>query len=123
MRIFLAEDIPPINNPVLPNIAGKKSEDAPSLFGNTIAVIVGTMLIVATLLALFQLLQGGLEWITSGGDKTGVENARNRLTNALIGLVIVFAAWAFYLVILQILGISPLGQNGNFNLPLPSIGK
>ncbi|MBI3380213.1 hypothetical protein HY029_05660 [Candidatus Gottesmanbacteria bacterium] len=123
MKIFLAEDIPPINNPVLPNIANKKSGDAPTVFGNIIAVIVGTMLIIATLLALFQLLQGGFEWITSGGDKTGLENAQHRITNALVGLLIVFAAWAFYLVILQILGLSLVGENGAFSLILPSLGK
>lgn len=31
---------------------------------------------------------GAFEWIVSGGDKGKVENARNRITNAVIGLII-----------------------------------
>lgn len=118
---LLAQDVPPINNPVLPGIAKKTPDEAPVLFGKFIASLVGIMLVIATLLALMQLLQGGIEWITSGGDKTGLENSRNRIVNALIGLVIVFGAWALYLVILRFLGLSFVGEDGTFNLSLPSL--
>lgn len=51
------------------------------------------------------LLIGGLQWITSGGDKAGVEAARNKITNAAIGLVIVVAAYAITLIVEKVLGI------------------
>ncbi len=117
----LLAEIPPINNPAIPNLVNKKSDDAPALFGKFIANLVGVLLIIATILALLQLLQGGIGWITSGGDKTALESSRDRITNALIGLVIVFAAWSIYLVILQFLGISLIGNDGSFNLNLPSL--
>jgi hypothetical protein len=44
---------------------------------------------------------GGIKWITSDGDEKSVEGARSQITNALIGLAIVFAAWA----ILRLIGI------------------
>ena len=118
---LLAQSIPPINNPALPGIVNKKTTDAPALFGKFIANLVGVLLIIATILALGQLLQGGIQWITSGGDKTALEGARDRITNALIGLVLVFAAWSIYLVILRFLGISLIGDDGSFNLNLPSL--
>ncbi len=117
-RTLVAQNIPPIGNPAVTGMAGKTPEN---VFGNFISGLVGVLLVLATIWTLFQLLQGGLEWIGSGGDKTGLENARNRLTNALVGLFIVFASWALYLMILQFLGLSPIGGGGGFQLKLPSL--
>lgn len=55
---------------------------------------IGILLVVAALAFFFMLLIGGIQWIVSGGDKTGSENARKKITSALVGLLIVFAAWA-----------------------------
>lgn len=120
---YLLAQITPINNPALPGLANKSPAEAPALLGKFIGSLVGVLLVFATIFSLAQAFQAGLEWISSGGDKTGLENARNRLTNALIGLVLVFAAWSFYLVILQFLGISLIGQNGVINIDLPSLTK
>ena len=111
--------IPPINNPVVTGAAGKTPEVAVGAF---ISGIIGVILVFASIWTLFMLLQAGLEWIGSVGDKTGLENARNRITNALLGLFIVFAAWTIYLLILQFLGLSPIGGGGGgFQLRLPTI--
>ena len=59
-----------------------------------VPVIIQVILIAAALVALIFLIIGGIKWITSGGDKAQVESARNTITSALIGLVVVFAAWA-----------------------------
>lgn len=61
---------------------------------NIVPVVTRMVLIVAALVALVFLIIGGIKWITSGGDKSAVESARNTITSALIGLLIVFAAWA-----------------------------
>lgn len=112
----------PINNPALPKIANKDPEkDTPALFGQFLTGLIGILLVIGTIMALLQLLQGALEWITSGGDKTGLDNARNRITNALIGLVILFAAWSLFLVVIRFLGIDLLGQSGTININLPSL--
>lgn len=54
----------------------------------------GILLAFATLIAFVLLLIGGIQWITSGGDKEAMAVARGRITAALIGLIIVFSAWA-----------------------------
>src|SRR3990167_6961117 len=59
-----------------------------------ISAFVILVLIVAALVFFFMLVWGGIRYITSGGDKGQTEAARNQITAALIGLVIVFAAWA-----------------------------
>jgi len=59
-----------------------------------IAGLITAVLIVAAIVFFFILVIGGIRWITSGGDKANTESARNQITAALVGLVIVFAAWA-----------------------------
>lgn len=85
--------------------------------GSLISALVGALLVVSALLAFFFLILGGIQWITSGGDKTGMEAARNKITHAIVGLVIVGAAWAIMILIQNFLGITVIG--GALNLPKP----
>jgi hypothetical protein len=66
-----------------------------------ISMIIGVMTIAASVWFLLQILIAGIAWITSAGDKGKLGEARDRITNAFIGLVIVVAGWA----ILAIAGI------------------
>ena len=59
-----------------------------------IRAIIRFILLVAFVLAFIMLLIGGIRWITAGGDEKGVAAARNMITAALIGLVIVLIAYA-----------------------------
>ncbi len=61
---------------------------------NFISFAVRLIMIVAALVFFFLLIIGGIQWMTTGGDKAAAESARGRITAALIGLVIVFSAWA-----------------------------
>lgn len=85
--------------------------------GRLISSFIGILMIVAALAFFFMLVLGGLQWILSGGDKAGTEGARSRITAALIGLVIVFAAWAIVRLIEFFFGITILGTE--FALPKP----
>lgn len=72
------------------------------------------ILVTAAIIFFFVLVVGGIQWITAGGDKAGTEAARKRITNALIGLAIVFAAWAIISLINLLFGINI------FELNIPS---
>ncbi len=85
--------------------------------GQLVSALVGTMLILAALLAFFYLIMGGIQWITSGGDKTGMEAARNKITHAIVGLIIVGAAWAIMVLVQNFLGVTIIG--GTVTLPKP----
>jgi len=76
---------------------------------------ISLVLVVVSLIFFFILVLGGLKWITSGGDEKKVAAARGQITNALIGLVIVFAAWAIMKLIGTVFGIDILG-----NLAIPT---
>ncbi|OGG29788.1 hypothetical protein A3A63_02450 [Candidatus Gottesmanbacteria bacterium RIFCSPLOWO2_01_FULL_46_9] len=85
--------------------------------GQLISALVGTLLIVAALLAFFYLILGGIQWITSGGDKAGMEAARNKITHAVVGLIIVGAAWAIMILVQNFLGVTIIGDQLNFPKP------
>lgn len=63
------------------------------------------IILVAGLATFMYLIYGGLQWIMSGGDKGKLEEARNKITNGIIGLAIVASAWAVYLLIDYFFGI------------------
>jgi len=85
--------------------------------GLLISAIISFVFIVAALIFFFMLIVGGIQWMTSGGDKAATEAARGRITSALIGLVIVFAAWAIMMLIQTFLGITIIG--GAIPIPTP----
>jgi len=78
-----------------------------SLISSLIVII----LVIAALAFLFMLILGGIRYITSGGDKGATESARSQITAALIGLVIVFAAWAIINLVSIFFGIDILSLN------------
>lgn len=77
--------------------------------GGIISGAISLALIIVSLVFFFILVIGGLKWITSGGDEKAVGAARSQITNALIGLAIVFAAWAIMALISKLFGIDIMG--------------
>lgn len=80
-----------------------------------VSAVILFALVIAALVFFFMLLWGGIQWILAGGDKQKTEEARGRITGALIGLVIVFAAWAILSLASTFLGTSLT------NLTIPTI--
>jgi len=85
---------------------GIEIETLPTLIRGAISLV----MIIAALASFGYLIWGGITWITSGGDKGKVEEARMRISAALVGLVIVAAAWAIMLMIQHFLGIQLFGS-------------
>ena len=73
-------------------------------FGTMFSSILNVVMLVAAILVFAYMIWGGIEWITSGGDKGKAESARNKLTSAVIGLVIVAASYAVVTLVVQFLG-------------------
>lgn len=89
-------------------------------FPNLLSAAVSITLILAALVAFFFLVFGGIKWITSGGDKDSTAKAQGTITAALIGLAIVFSAWAILKIIEAVFGVAILG---NFSLPNAQTGQ
>jgi hypothetical protein len=77
-------------------------------------------LFAAALVFLIQFAIGGISWIGAGGDPKNLDSARNRLTNAVIGLVIVVAAFGVTTIVTAALGINIFtGEVINILPPVP----
>lgn len=76
---------------------------------NYIKAGVTILLGAAGIISFFFLLWGGIQWIMAGGDKEGTEKARKKITSALIGLAIVFSAYALLFIIHALFGVDVLG--------------
>lgn len=77
------------------NIGGAAFGDLGTLtVGQILSGFIRVLLIAAAVVFFLWLVLGGIKWIMSGGDKARVEGARDQVTHALIGLVIVFSAFA-----------------------------
>jgi len=88
--------------------------------GQIITAAVSLLLIIAAILAFVYLVLGGIQWITSGGDKAGMEAARNKITHAVVGLIVVGAAYAIMILAQNFLGISLFGAEGGVKVPTPA---
>lgn len=73
------------------------------------------ILVIAFVLAFIFLLIGGLRWITAGGDEKAIGSARNMITAALIGLVIILVAYAIIRLVEIFFGVNIV--TGGITLP------
>lgn len=62
------------------------------------------------LLVLFYLVTGGYSYMISRGDPKAIDAAKNRITYALIGFVVIFTAYWIVLIVATILGLTQVRQ-------------
>ncbi len=107
-----------LTNPVIPESIGAGGiEKGGEVIGLIITRAVSAMFLFAFIMAFFYLITGAMHWITSAGDKTKLEEARNRITHSIIGIIVVAATWAIMTLTGQFVGM-------DFEkLPIPTIGN
>ena len=96
----------PITNPIGPVGAGPGS--GLSFFQKFIPSMVGLGFVIGALIFFFVMMAGAIQWITSGGDKTAVEAARGKLTNAIAGIIILLGLFAILKLVEDFFGINIL---------------
>ncbi|MCL5095814.1 MAG: pilin [Patescibacteria group bacterium] len=77
--------------------------------------IVSVALALAGLAVFLMLLAGGLKYLTSGGDPKAQESAKNTLTYAILGLVLMVAAFLILSLIANFTGLKD--SLLNFTIP------
>jgi len=69
---------------------GAKGQDLPELIGNLISIILGVVGIVLVI----YIVQAGVMYMTAGGDDKKVGEAKTMIKNAVIGIVLIVAAYS-----------------------------
>lgn len=90
-----------IKNPALgPTLEElQKDTSGTGFFAKLLPSLIGLGLVIGVIVFFFVFAIGAIQWIFSGGDKGAIESARAKINNSLIGLVILFAAFAVALFI------------------------
>ncbi|MBT7553445.1 hypothetical protein HN670_03175 [bacterium] len=78
-----------------------------------IALVVNAVLSLLAIIFIVLIVLGGFRWMTSAGNATKIETAKETITNAVIGLVVVLAAYAISEFILRALTESTSGGGGD----------
>ena len=90
----------------------------PLLSITDVGVFVGASLnlafMVAGVLVFVYLVWGGIQYLTSGGDSSKVQEAQSRITTALIGFSILAVSYAIIRLISYFFGIQLIGD-----VPIP----
>lgn len=60
------------------------------------------IVVVGAIAVLVFFLWGAIEWITSAGDKGKLENARNRITQSMLGLIILVGSYTIISFVSQL---------------------
>lgn len=72
------------------NVGIGKTTDIKGTIAQIINIILGFLGVIAVII----ILAGGFKWMTAGGNEEKVGEARKMIVQGVIGLVIIFAAWA-----------------------------
>ena len=120
MKNFLTQNA---NNPfgkiTPPESIGILGSDPAIALGKLFEVGVRIFIIIAGISLMIYLLWGAYDWINSGGEKEKIAKAQAKITNAVIGMILVFIMLSIWgLITGNILGIIKIAPDGiEFSLP------
>jgi Type IV secretion system pilin len=101
----MTNDVILINNNINANYTFLRNLTPAAYIFTAINLLLG----VAGVAAFIFLLLGGIQWITAGADKDALDKARKRLIQALIGLAIVFSAYAIIYILRVLFNVNIIG--------------
>jgi hypothetical protein len=93
LLVFGAEAQAAIVNPVIGDLGTNEGTADGSKFINYTVYLWRTSINLGALAVIGFFIWGAFEWLTAGGDTKKTETARTRITNAVIGLVIMVASF------------------------------
>lgn len=82
-----------ITNPVVGNLGTNEGTKDGSKFINYVVYLWKVSINLGALAVIAYFIWGAIEWITAGSDSKKTEQARQRMTNAVIGLVILVSSF------------------------------
>lgn len=95
-----------LRNPAVPGAASSQAAAySGSLIGRMINNTLLFVMVIATLLVLLNFVEAAINWISAGGDTSKVQKARDKITQAVIGLIILSATVVIWQIVKTFLGI------------------
>lgn len=91
--IFASNSYAAIENPVVGELGTNAGAADGSKFINYVVYLWKVSINLGALAVIAYFIWGAIEWISSGSDSKKAEDARKRITNAVIGLIILVASF------------------------------
>lgn len=92
-------------------------------FSDILTFAIRGFFIVAGLLALMYLLLGAMAWVTSGGSKENVDKARDKITAAILGLIVIVGVLAIIVTLEQVVFARTVCLGLSCPITIPSLLK
>jgi hypothetical protein len=94
IKLLAFLQIPDANgNPINIQGAGGMPQGGLGTLANTFGLVYDLLFLTAIILSLAFLMWGGIDWMLSSGEKEKINRARGKIAFAIIGLLVVFAAF------------------------------
>jgi hypothetical protein len=93
--------------PVSPLVEGAAEDPAGNL-ELIISNILGFFTIVGGIFFIVYFLMASIQWITSGGDSSKLDSARNRMIHGVLGLTLLVAAYGIIGIVGSLIGVDIL---------------
>lgn len=129
-RVVLDSSLKPDNSPgvVFTSEAELKKSAVPTdaKFGNfLLQMLAGGLITIAAPVAIIIIAVAGLIYVTSHGNQGMIDKAKNALTYAIVGLIVIIFSWIIVRAVISIvINTNPGGQTSTTNTPVtPPGGK
>jgi len=97
-----------ITNPALSETLQNLLNEPFGFFTTFIPLFINLAFIIGALIFFAMIIIGAIQWISSGGEKEGLAQARQKISNAIIGLIVLFTVFAIMSLIEVFFGIDLL---------------
>lgn len=97
-----------IGNQVQNGQFGVPAPAGSSIIGTLVKNVISLFFVFGGIATLLYFVWGAFDWIVSGGDKEKVAGARKKMTNAIIGLVLLALSYFIVGLVGEVVGFNPL---------------
>jgi cytochrome bd-type quinol oxidase subunit 2 len=98
MKLLADTSIPGLFGTIAPPVGGIPTDPGEAI-GKIMSVGMQLIFIIAFLSLLIMMLLGGLDWISSNGEKEKITKAQNKITNAAVGMLIMVLVLTFFVIV------------------------
>ncbi|HEX9817329.1 MAG TPA: hypothetical protein VGA89_00315 [Patescibacteria group bacterium] len=103
------------------------SENADTALANLesfVSNLIGFLTAMGSLFFVIYFITGAFSWITSGGDKGKLENARNRMMYGALGMILIIASYSLLGLLSGLIGLDFLNPAEQIrNIVAPTTGE
>lgn len=99
----------------------KTAAGAVAPLGTFLSTLFGFITTLAGIFFLVYFILAGLSWIMSGGEKGKIESAKQQMTNAALGLIVIIAAYSIIGIVGGVLGLDILNPGKIIMTLIPAI--